>query len=63
MGDGYISMITSIVTQLVFLIPCAWLFGKISGLDSIWWSFAVAEIAALLITLYYFTKELKKLDF
>ncbi|MBQ6672719.1 MAG: MATE family efflux transporter [Spirochaetales bacterium] len=63
MGDGYISMITSIVRQLVFLIPCAWLFGKISGLDSIWWSFAVAEIAALLITLYYFTKELKKLDF
>lgn len=63
MGDGYISMISSIVRQLVFLIPCAWLFGKLGGLDAIWWSFAVAEIVALAITVFYFRRELKKLDF
>ena len=63
MGDGYISMITSFVRQLVFLIPCAWLFGKLFGLDAIWFAFLVAEFVALVITLVFFKKELRKLDF
>ena len=63
MGDGYISMINSIVRQLFILIPCAWLFGKLFGLDAIWYSWMAAEVVALSVSLLFFRKELKKLDF
>ena len=63
MGDGYISMITSIVRQLFVLIPCAWLFGKLWGLDAVWYSWMVAEVVALTVSVLYFRKELKKLNF
>lgn len=63
MGNGYISMITSIVRQIFVLIPCAWLFGKLFGLDAVWYSWMVAEVVALVVSVLYFRKELKKLDF
>ena len=63
MGDGYISMITSIVRQLFVLIPGAWLFGKLWGLDAVWYSWMVAEVVALAVSVLYFRKELKKLNF
>ncbi len=63
MGDGYLSMIQSIVRQLFILIPSAWVLGRLFGLDSIWFSFMLAEIFALLLTLVFFHKEKRKLNF
>jgi len=63
MGDGYYSMIISIIRQLFLLIPSAWLLGKLFGLDAIWYSFLIAEVFALILSLIFFRKELKKLDF
>jgi len=63
MGDGYYSMIISIIRQLFLLIPSAWLLGKLFGLDAIWYSFLIAEVFALVLSLIFFRKELKKLDF
>jgi len=62
-GDGYLSMIVSIVRQVFILIPCAWLLGRLYGLDAVWFSFLVAEIVALTMSLLFYRKELKKLDF
>lgn len=63
-GDGYLSMITSIVRQIVFLIPLAWIFGKIGGLDNLWFAFPAAEVISLAITLTFFNIENKrKLNF
>ena len=63
MGKGFYSMITSVVRQLVFLLPCAWLFGKLFGLNAIWFSFLAAEFVALILTLCFFRRELRKLNF
>ena len=63
MGDGYYSMIISIVRQLFLLIPSAWLLGKLFGLNAVWYSFLIAEVFALALSLIFFRKELKKLDF
>lgn len=63
MGDGIYSMITSIIRQLFVLIPCAWLFGRLGGLDAVWYSFLVAEAVAMALSIIFFRKELKKLDF
>ncbi len=63
MGDGYMSMLTSIVRQLMLLIPSAWLFGRLFGLDAVWFSFMFAEVFALAMTLQFYRKEKRKLDF
>ena len=63
MGDGYYSMIISIVRQLFLLIPSAWLLGRLFGLEAIWYSFLLAEICALILSLIFLRKELKKLNF
>lgn len=63
MGDGFYSMIVSIIRQLFILIPCAWLFGRLFGLNAVWFSFLTAEVFALVLSLFFFRKELRKLDF
>ena len=62
-GDGYLSMIISIVRQIFVLIPAAWLLGKMYGLDAVWFCFLAAEGVALIMSLLFFKKELKKLNF
>ncbi len=63
-GDGYLSMITSIVRQIVFLIPAAFIFGKLFGLDAVWFSFIFAEVFATSLNAIFFVKENKtKLNF
>lgn len=61
LGDGYLSMIVSIVRQIGILIPVAWILGKLFGLDAVWLSFIIAEVAALFMSLMFYKKELKKL--
>ncbi len=63
MGDGYFSMIISIVRQIFFLIPSAWLLGRLFGLDAVWFSFMFAELFALALSLIFFKKEQRKLNF
>ena len=62
-GDGYLSMIVSIIRQIGFLIPFAWLLGHFFGLDAVWYSFVIAEVAALIVSLIFFRMELKRIDF
>ncbi|MDC7229076.1 MAG: MATE family efflux transporter [Sphaerochaetaceae bacterium] len=56
MGYGYLSMINSVTRQLVFLLPAAYLLGRFVGLDALWYSFFIAEIASFSLTLYFFRK-------
>ena len=63
MGDGFYSMVVSVVRQLFILIPCAWLFGRLFGLNAVWFSFLTAEVFALVLSLFFFRKGLRKLDF
>ncbi|MDD4647884.1 MAG: MATE family efflux transporter [Sphaerochaeta sp.] len=56
MGYGYLSMINSVTRQLIFLLPAAYLLGRFVGLDALWYSFFIAEIASFSLTLYFFWK-------
>ena len=47
-GKGTISMIQSILRQLGFLIPAAYLLSNIS-LEAIWYAYPIAEIAVVII--------------
>ncbi|GKX30226.1 MATE family efflux transporter [Vallitalea longa] len=59
MGKAHISMIVSIIRQLVVLLPCAFIFGKIFGLNGVWFSFITSEIAGLSVALISFKKVYK----
>lgn len=59
-GDGYLSMISSIVRQIVILIPSAYILGKIGGLNSVWYSFITAEFFALILHVVFYKNENKK---
>lgn len=47
---GMNSLIVSVCRQLVIILPAAWLLGQWKGLDAIWYSFPIAEVAAFFIS-------------
>lgn len=49
LGYGVKSMMMSIMRQLVFLIPLAYLLGHRVGLEGVWWSYPLAECLVMLI--------------
>ena len=56
LGKAVFSMIVSIMRQLVALIPAAYILAKIGGLHAVWWSFPIAELISLAVTLFFFVK-------
>lgn len=59
-GNGVYSMIVSIARQLVVLIPAAYILAKIGGLSAVWWSFPIAEIMSLIMSIIFFILTYKK---
>ena len=56
LGKAVFSMIVSIMRQLVVLIPAAYILAKLDDLHAVWWSFPIAEVISLLVTLFFFIK-------
>ena len=63
LGHGVLSLIISLVRQLIVLLPAAWLLSLSGRLDLVWWAFPIAEVfsAALsvLFLIYAYRKEVK----
>ncbi len=49
LGHGVLSLIISMVRQLVVLLPTAWLMSLSGELSLVWWAFPVAELASVLM--------------
>ncbi len=60
LGDGIKSMITSIVRQLVVLLPSAYLLSLTGEVSSVWWAFPISEISSLLLSLVFVAKVYKQ---
>ena len=65
LGKSLYSMIISIIRQLVFLVPLAYILARygagIGNDDLVWWSYPIAEIAALTVSLLFFRPMYKTL--
>lgn len=59
-GYGMYSMIVSIARQLVVLVPVAYLLAQFGNLNLIWFSFPIAEVMSLTVTLILFARIYKK---
>ncbi len=53
LGNGIYSMLTSIMRQIVVLLPAAYLLARSGNVNNVWWSFPIAEVMSLLCTLYF----------
>lgn len=54
LGNGIYSLLISVARQLVVLLPAAFLLSKAFGLDAVWWSFPIAEIASITLSVVFF---------
>ena len=63
LGKSMYSMVTSIVRQLVFLIPIAYVLARygasVGNSDLVWWCYPLAEIFSLTRTLVFFSRRYK----
>lgn len=53
-GRGVASLIVSVCRQLVIILPAAWILGNFYGLSQVWYSFPIAEVAAVIISYLFF---------
>ena len=60
LGHGVYSMLNSIIRQIVVLVPAAWLLSLTGYVNNVWWSFPIAEVSALIVTVIFFIKVYNK---
>ena len=57
LGYSIYSMINSMVRQLVVLIPCAFVIGKVTGdVTMVWYAFVIAEAFSLVLSALFFRR-------
>ncbi|MBO7634149.1 MAG: MATE family efflux transporter, partial [Lachnospiraceae bacterium] len=61
LGTSVYSMITSIMRQVVVLIPAAILLAQLGSVDYVWWSFPIAEIMSAAATTFFFNRIYKNI--
>ena len=54
LGDGMLSLVMSAVRQLLLLLPCAFVLAKLGGLDAVWFSFLIAEVASVTLAVVFY---------
>ena len=59
LGKSVYSMNISLVRQLLIIIPCAYIYAKLWGVNAVWWAFPSAEIAGFTMSML-FTKRIRR---
>lgn len=60
LGQGVLSLIMSVVRQLVFLLPVAWLLARAGGLNAVWWAFPISDAFTMIMAYFFFLHAWKK---
>ena len=56
LGSATYSMMVSIARQLVVLLPSAYLLSLTGKVENVWWSFPIAELMSLLMTIIFLVR-------
>ena len=54
LGNGIYSTITSLMRQLVVLLPAAFLLSLTGDIHLVWWAFPIAEVVSMITSLYLY---------
>ena len=52
LGNGVYSLIVSACRQLIVILPAAYIFAKVFGLNMVWWSIPLAELVSLALSAF-----------
>lgn len=63
LGKAMNSLVVSLARQLVVLLPAAYLLSLTGNLNMVWFAFPIAECMSLLISVFFFRRVLKMLNF
>lgn len=53
-GSGIRSLIVSVLRQVVVILPVAWIFARLLGLNAVWFAFPLAELVAMVASLWMY---------
>ena len=57
LGYSVYSMINSMVRQLVVLVPCAFVIGRVTGdVTMVWYAFVIAEVFSLILSVFFYRR-------
>ncbi|MGP1529044.1 MAG: MATE family efflux transporter [Treponema sp.] len=59
-GNAVYSMIATFVRQLVVLLPVSYLLSLSGNINTIWWSYLIAEVVSVLMCLFFMHRIYKK---
>ena len=59
LGNGVYSMLLSFARQLIIILPVAFTFAKLFGLDIVWYAYPIAEIVSVIICIVLLKRILK----
>lgn len=60
LGNGVYSMIMSFARQIIVILPVAFIFAKLFGLDAVWYSYPIAEIVSVVICVFMLKRIINK---
>ena len=56
LGNGIYSTITSLSRQLIVLVPAAYLLSLTGDVHAVWWSFPIAEVVSMILSIIFFIR-------
>lgn len=60
LGNGVYSMLMSFARQIVVILPVAFIFAKLIGLDAVWFSYPIAEVVSVIICIFLLKRIIDK---
>lgn len=60
LGHGVLSLVVSVVRQLMILLPVAFLLSRIGGLAVVWWAFPIAELFSVGLSALFLRRVYRK---
>ena len=63
LGNAVYSLIVSVARQLVVLLPAAYILSLFGNLNIVWFCFPIAETISLIVSLFFFKKNMKLINF
>lgn len=62
LGKSFYSFFTSVLRQVVALIPAAYLLSLTGNVGNVWWCFPIAEIMSMLATTFFLRRALRDME-
>ena len=60
LGHGVLSLVVSVVRQLMILLPVAFRLSRIGGLAVVWWAFPIAELLSVGLSALFLRRVYRK---